>query len=80
MQVTIEIPESVAATAAQHGLSPEAYVQELLDTVRPHDSPLKPLSQEQVKAFLHDITQFSAEIPDYSDTKFDREFIYNDHD
>jgi len=80
MVVSINIPDELAAEARARGLSPEAYVQEILAHLlaRPAEAR-RPRTPEEVRAWLDSLAQFSDKIPPLPDT-ISREWIYQDHD
>ena len=83
MQVTVDIPEEVAAQAKAHGVSVEAYVQDLVRQAAP--STLKKglrrkRTPEETRAWRDELAQFSDEIPPMPGETFSREMIYQDHD
>lgn len=81
MEVTIRIPEELAAQAHARGLSPEAYIEEILaekfstSTLEMRQSR----TPEQIRAWLDSLAQFSDKIPPLPE-KISREWIYQDHD
>jgi hypothetical protein len=81
MVVTINIPDELAAQAKARGLSPEAYVQEILaqqvsaGVAESH----KPRTPEGIRVWLDALAQFSDRIPALPDA-ISREWIYQDHD
>ncbi len=80
MVVTVNIPDELAAAAKARGLSLEAYVQEILaqQLARPA-RPRQPRTQEEVRAWLDSLAQFSDKIPPLPET-ISREWLYQDHD
>jgi hypothetical protein len=81
MEVTIKISDELAAQAYARGLSPEAYVEEILS----QKLSLGPLQMrqsrtpEEIRAWLDSLAQFSDKIPPLPET-ISREWIYQDHD
>jgi len=80
MVVTVNIPDELAATAKARGLSPEAYVQEILaqQLARTTESR-QPRTQQEIRAWLDSLAQFSEKIPPLPVT-ISREWLYQDHD
>ena len=80
MVVTVNIPDELAAQAKARGLSLEAYVQELLalQLARPAQTR-QPRTQEEIRAWLDSLAQFSDKIPPLPET-ISREWLYQDHD
>jgi hypothetical protein len=82
MQITIEIPDELAAQAKARGLTPELYVRSLIDTAV-HTVPL-PLPPHRpsidTETFLREIAKYSEKIPQLPDEAFTRESFYQDHD
>jgi post-segregation antitoxin (ccd killing protein) len=80
MVVTVNIPDELAAQAKTRGLSPEAYVQEILaqQLARPAETR-KSRTPEEIRAWLDSLAQFSEKIPPLPET-ISREWIYQDHD
>ncbi len=80
MVVTVNIPDELAAAARARGLSLEAYVQEILtqQLARPVDTQ-QPRTQEEIRAWLDSLAQFSDKIPPLPET-ISREWLYQDHD
>lgn len=81
MQVTIDIPDQVAAEAATLGVSVEQYVRSLLMR-EPAALPAAPKlrSSQEVGAWLERLAQFSDSIPELPDEALTRESFYQDHD
>ena len=80
MVVTVNIPDEIAAQAKVRGLSPEAYVQEILaqQLARPTETR-QSRTPEEIRAWLDSLAQFSDKIPALPET-ISREWIYQDHD
>jgi len=81
MVVTVNIPDELAAQAKARGLSPEAYVQEILAkqvSARAAENH-RPRTPEEIRSWLDALAQFSDKIPALPDT-ISREWIYQDHD
>ena len=81
MQITLEIPDHVAAKAAVLGVSVEDYVREVLTRETLAASPrARVFTPEESRAWLDRMAQFSDQIPDLPDEAFTRESFYQDHD
>jgi hypothetical protein len=83
MQITVDIPDQVAAKAAALGVSVEDYVRELVlrEPILATAMPTKPpRSREEIRAWLDAVSQFSDQIPQLPDEAFTRESFYQDHD
>jgi post-segregation antitoxin (ccd killing protein) len=80
MVVTVNIPDELVAQAKARGLSPEAYVQEILaqQLARPAETR-QSRTPEEIRAWLDSLAQFSDKIPPLPET-ISREWIYQDHD
>jgi hypothetical protein len=80
MVVTVNIPDELVAVAKGRGLSLEAYVQEILvqQLARPAETR-EPRTQEEIRAWLDSLAQFSDKIPPLPET-ISREWLYQDHD
>ena len=80
MVVTVKIPDELGAQAKARGLSPEAYVQEILvqQLARPAEAR-QSRTPEEIRAWLDSLAQFSDKIPPLPET-ISREWIYQDHD
>jgi len=80
MVVTVNVPDELAAQAKARGLSPEAYVQEILaqQLARPAETR-QARTPEEIRAWLDSLAQFSDKIPPLPET-ISREWIYQDHD
>jgi hypothetical protein len=82
MQVTVDIPDELAAQAQARGMTPELYVRSLIDAAA-HTGPL-PLPPHRpsidTETFLREIAKYSEKIPQLPDEAFTRESFYQDHD
>jgi hypothetical protein len=82
MQITVTIPDEVAAQVQARGLTPESYVESLIDNAA-HVSP-KPLPAAKPKmdmeSFFQAMAAYSDKIPQLPDEAFTRESFYQDHD
>lgn len=81
MEITVTIPDELAAQAQAHGVSLEAYVEALLARQvesQPTASGRRH-TPEEIHSWLDSLAQFSDKIPPLPDT-ISREWIYQDHD
>lgn len=80
MVVTVNIPDELVAQAEARGLSPEAYIHEVLaqQLARPAEFR-QSRTPEQIRAWLDSLAQFSDKIPPLPEN-ISREWIYQDHD
>lgn len=81
MEITVKIPDELAAQAQAHGVPLEAYVEELLAQQVARRSPgvRQPRTPEEIRAWLDSLSQFSEKIPALPEV-ISREWIYQDHD
>ena len=82
MQITIEIPDELAAQAQARGLTPEFYVRSLIVEAA-HAAPVPIPPQEpkmDIETFLREMSAHSDKIPQLPDEAFTRESFYQDHD
>jgi len=81
MQVTVNIPDELAAEARVRGVSVEKYVQELLSRQVGAEEAAnrRPGTSEEIRKWLDSLAQFSDKIPPLPET-ISREWIYQDHD
>jgi hypothetical protein len=82
MQVVVEIRDEFAARVRLRGLTPEGYVQGLVDeAARTTFTALPPAKPRmEIESFLQAMAANSAKIPQLSDEAFMRESFYRDHD
>lgn len=77
MQVTLTIPDDLAAQAKERGIPLDAYVLGLIEQAAP--SPLKrERTVEEFHAWLEEFTQYSAKMPLLSGEAISRGAIYED--
>ncbi len=80
MEVTVNIPDELAAQAKARGLRPEAYVEEILAQQVARSAEIRqPRTPEEIRAWLDSLAQFSDKIPPLPET-ISRDWIYQDHD
>jgi hypothetical protein len=91
MQVTLDIPDEVAAQAEARGVPVESYIRGILEQAAaipspaptqsdPPGPPRRKRTREELHAFFEEFAQFSDQIPDLAGMTFDREMVYPDHD
>ena len=81
MEVTLKIPDEIAARAKARGVAVEAYVEELLaQQLNGRDANnRRPQTPAERRACLDSLAQFSDKIPALPKT-ISREWIYQEHD
>jgi hypothetical protein len=82
MQITVELPDELAARARARGLTPEAYVLGLIEEAAEVETPKANPSEPKMdmETFLRKMSQNSEKIPQLPDEAFTRESFYQDHD
>ena len=82
VQVTLTIPNELAAQANARGVPLEVYVQDLIDQATPKapDSSTRRRTVGEFHAWLEEFTQYSGKMPLLSDEAISREVIYEDRD
>ncbi|MGA9072073.1 MAG: hypothetical protein WB424_17550 [Terracidiphilus sp.] len=82
MQITVTIPDEIAAQVQARGLTPESYVENLIHKaalVSP--KPLPPAKPRMdMESFFQAMAAYSDKIPQLPDEAFTRESFYQDHD
>jgi hypothetical protein len=80
MEITVRIPDELAALARARGLRVEAYIEEILAQQLGEQPPPvhQPHTSGEIRAWLDSLAQFSEEIPPLPET-ISREWIYQDH-
>ena len=81
MEITVKIPDELAAEARERGVPLETYVEGLLtQQVAVHrQEATQPRTTAEIRAWLDSLAQFSDKVPPLPDT-ITREWIYQDHD
>ncbi|HSU32589.1 MAG TPA: hypothetical protein VLJ11_15255 [Bryobacteraceae bacterium] len=79
MQVTLTIPDDIAAQAQARGLSVEAYVQDLFEkALSDGQQPPHARTREEIKAFFRAMAEGSERLPKLPTAHFTRESFYED--
>ena len=79
MEITLKIPDELAAQARARGLKLEVYIQEILaQKLGPPPGTRQPRAPQEIRARLDSLAQFSDKIPPLLET-ISREWIYQDH-
>jgi hypothetical protein len=80
MEIRVRVPDELASQAQALGVPLELYVERLLAQRASATSALpRPQTQEQIRAWLDALAQFSDKIPELPQT-LSREWIYQDRD
>ena len=82
MQVTVNIPDELAAQIRSRGLTPQSYVEGLIaeQIATARGSAMDKLSLEEFEASLDELPRYSDKIPVLPAEAFSRESLYQDHD
>ena len=79
MQITVNIPDALAAEAQARGVKLETYVEQVLAD-RVSETVTRPIrSRQEVRLWLDSLAQFSDKIPPLPET-ISREWLYQEHD
>jgi hypothetical protein len=79
MEITVKIPDEIAAQAKARGLRVEAYIEEILAQLGAQPSGAsRPRTPAEIRAWLDSLAQFSDKIPPLPET-ISREWIYQEH-
>jgi hypothetical protein len=79
MQITVTIPDELAAIAQARGISLEAYVQGLVEEAGHKSlSSRRSRTPEQIEAFFEGMAEGSQELPALQTESFTRESFYQD--
>ena len=79
MQITVTIPDELAVQARNHGISPEAYVESLIEKARRESTPTtRPRTREQIDAFFLTMAEGSENLPALATESFTRESFYEE--
>ena len=80
MQIMVEIPDDLAARVKATGLTPEAYVRNLIEEAERSRASEPAPRKMKMEEFLKAMAANSDKIPDLPDEAFTRESFYQDHD
>ena len=82
MQVTVTIPDELAAQAQARGLTPESYVEKPVAerASAPHLQTGKMNKLANLEKFFEEMAGHSDKIPLLPDSALSRESFYQDHD
>ena len=79
MQITVTIPDELAVQASNHGISPEGYVESLIEKARRESTPAtRPRTREQIDAFFLTMAEGSENLPALPTESFTRESFYEE--
>jgi hypothetical protein len=82
MQVTVTIPDELAAEVQARGLTPESYVEKLVAD-RAYSAPVQSRTEDKLASlerFFEEMAMHSDKIPLLPDEAFTRESCYRDCD
>lgn len=80
MEITVKVPDEIAAQAKARGLRVEAYIEEILaQQLGAQRSGVRPRTPEEIRTWLDLLAQFSEKIPPLPEI-ISREWIYQEHD
>lgn len=79
MQITVTIPDEFAAQVQARGLTPEGYVESLIERAA-HTAPSPSGKHRDMQEFFREMAAHSDKIPQLPDQAFTRESFYQDHD
>jgi hypothetical protein len=82
MQVTVDIPDELAAQAQARGLTPESYVRRLIEEAGRDESKTSGPTERKMsmEVLIRAMAANSDKIPQLPDEAFTRESFYQDHD
>lgn len=83
MQITVTIPDEIAAQVQAQGLTPEEYVAKLIAeraASRAKERLTREQSAAELNASLDALARYSDKIPLSPIDAFSREHLYEDHD
>jgi hypothetical protein len=79
MEITVKVPDEIAAQAKARGLRVEAYIEEILRQVQEQTlGANRPRTPAEIRAWLDSLAQFSDKIPPLPEI-ISREWIYQEH-
>jgi hypothetical protein len=82
MEITVNIPDEVAAKASALGMTPESYVESLIHVDKLEENSILSVEERvaDMKRFIQELSANSENIPRLPDYAFTRESFYSDHD
>lgn len=80
MQITVEIPDDLAARVQASGITLEAYVRKLIEEAERSRASALPGRRMCMEEFLAAMAANSERIPVLPDEAFTRKSFYQDHD
>jgi len=80
MEITVHIPDQLAAQAEARGVRLETYVEQLLaQQIAVHEGVPPLRTPEAIRHWLDALAQFSDKVPPLPET-ISRDWLYQDHD
>ena len=79
MQITVNVPDKLAAQAESRGLTVETYVELVLQQTAGEGLMSSPRSDAEVEVWLDSLARYSDKIPPLPDV-ISRDWLYQDHD
>jgi hypothetical protein len=82
MQVTVTIPDELAAQVQAQGLTPESYIEKLVadQAASSHPQPDSVNKLANLEKFFEEMAMHSDKVPLLPDEAFTRQSFYRDHD
>jgi hypothetical protein len=80
MQITVNIPDELAAQAQARGMTPESFVEGLIEDAARAKSEEQQAPLRDMATFFREMAAYSDKIPQLPDEAFTRESFYQDHD
>jgi hypothetical protein len=82
MQITVDIPDELAAQVQARGLTPESYVRGLIEEAARAEmtASRSPRERMDIETFIRNMAANSDKFPALPDEAFTRESFYQDHD
>ena len=80
MRITVDIPDELAARVQASGVTPEAYVRNLVEEAARNEAAERQTRRMRMEEFLEAMAQNSDKIPVLPDEAYTRESFYQDHD
>jgi len=78
MEITLKIPDELAAQARARGLTLEVYIQAILaQQLGTSSETRQPRARQEIRAWLDSLAQFSDKVPPLPES-ISREWIYRD--